>query len=131
MQKYTKHHFWKLIQNEDYQFMKKHFELISTQKQIDNGTFAFIVKPQYNSYGEDKVLVIYQSGYVRGSVYNPVIKKMGIRKTQFEYTPGYVINYDTKPYHVIEHFDENDVIERYNLMFARMRVKLYPSCLFH
>ena len=121
MQKYTKHLFWKIIQNDDYQFMKKHFELISTQKQIGNGTFAFIVKPQYNLYGEDKVLVIYQSGYVRGSVYNPVIKKMGIRKTQFERAPGYVINYVAKPYHVIERFDKNDVIERYNLMFARMR----------
>ena len=81
MQKYTKRLFWKIIENDDYQFMKKHFELISTQKQIDNGTFAFIVKPQYNSYGEDKVLVIYQSGYVRGSVYNPVTKMMGNRNT--------------------------------------------------
>ena len=121
MQKYNKYLFCKLIQNKNYQFMRKHFELISTQKQINNGTFAFIVKPQYNSYGEDKVLVIYQSGYVRGSVYNPVTKKMGIRKAQFEYAPGYVINFDAKPYHVIERFDENDVIERYNLMFARMR----------
>jgi hypothetical protein len=101
--------------------MKKHFELISTQKQIDNGTFAFIVKPQYNLYGEDKVLVIYQSGYVRGSVYNPETKKMGIRKSSFEYAPGYVIKYDAKPYHVIARINEDDVIERYRLMFARMR----------
>lgn len=48
---------------DDCKFMMDHFECISTRKQIENGTYAFIVKRNFNLLNEDKVVVLYRSGY--------------------------------------------------------------------
>ena len=104
--------FQQIDQLDDFKFMMQHFKCVSTAKQLNNGTYAFVVKERNDKY-YDTVIVAYASGYLRGSIFNKIENLIGVRR--------HWTGKNVQRYHVIAKFDSTDVFEMYKQQFARMR----------
>lgn len=104
-------------QLDDFKFMKKHFQFVSSEKQIENGTFGFIVKQNASNHGEDRVLVAYSSGYLRSSIYNHTFKQIALRIVNTYHGGKYRVNV----YNVMMVTQSSNKLEMYTKLFARMR----------
>ena len=104
-------------QLDDFKFMKQHFQFVSSKKQIENGTFGFIVKQNASNHGEDRVLVAYSSGYLRSSIYNHTFKQIALRIVNTYHGGKYRVNV----YSVVMATQSSNKLEMYTELFARMR----------
>ena len=104
-------------QLDDFNFMVNNFPFVSSEKQIENGTFGFIVKPNATNHGEDRVLVAYSSGYLRGSIYNHNFKQIALRIATNWFGEKYRVNV----FHVLMATQSSNKLEMYTELFARMR----------
>ena len=104
-------------QLDDFKFMKKHFQFVSSEKQIENGTFGFIVKQNASNHGEDRVLVAYSSGYLRSSIYNHTFKQIALCIANTWHGGKYRVNV----FNVMMVTQSSNKLEMYTELFARMR----------